>query len=253
MQGMSRITRPARVSLALAFLGLVCVIGALKVDGASTSAQEPPVHISAEPIILQVNETKPVNFMISVPEGQLGYGAYTVDITYNKSVATAACGAGPATCNADYQGQGKIRLVDISIVGVSDQLIKTVNFTGVQAGNFTFQYTIVTCTNSQGVPFQGCTGSGGGVLVEGGPPATATNTGTATATATNTSTTTTTPVTQTSTPTSTSTSTATPTGSATATPTRTSTATPTATSTVTATPPAYRAFGIYTARDGTGQ
>ncbi len=244
---MSRITRPARLSLLLAVVGVVCAAASLRVDGATTSAQQAPVHVSAEPIILLVGETKTVEFSITIPEGALGYGAYTVDITYDKTVASAVCGNGRTTCNPDYLGTSKIRLVDVSIAGVTSQVIQEINFTGVKPGDFTFSYNIVTCTNKNGVPFVGCTGSGGGVLVEGGGSATATHTNTATATATNTLVTTT-PGSATPTSTATNTATATPTGSSTATPTKTMTATPTGT--VTQTPATYRAFGILVAKDG---
>lgn len=213
-----------------------------------------PIFITSSPAIIQVGEDTDIDFVVSLPEGGFGYGAYTVDITYDPSKVAPQCISGRATCNANYTST-KIRLVDISLSGFTGGVIQTVRFTGTNPGAFSFTYNVVTCTNPSGVPLQGCSGSGGGIQVEGGgggsitPTATPTNT-VATATATNTSTPTPT-VSVTNTPTNTATNTPTPASSVTSTP--TATRTPTATPTATPEPGReYQLFAPMVACDGPG-
>ncbi len=216
--------------LPVALLGVVLSVASFVT---MVAAQGPaPVHISSSPAIIQVGETTDIDFVVTVPAGGEGFGAYTVDITFNPALFAAQCLSGRATCNA---GLGSlppniIRLVDVSLSGYKGGVIQTVRFTGISAGAHSFTYDIVTCTDPEGVPYQGCTGSGGGIQVEGGSlPTTPTHTPTATGV----------PATATSTATSTSTSTPTKTPSPTAT--KTSTPTPTAT----ATPDPARAFKLF--------
>ncbi len=228
----------------VALLGFV--LAAASIVTLASAAVAGGVHITSQPAIIQVNESVDIDFVISSPPGGTGYGAYTVDITYNPALVTAECGSGRATCNAHFT-LTKIRLVDIALPGFTSGIIKTVRFTGLAPGAVSFAYTIVTCTNADGENYTGCSGSGGGIQVEGGglptatptvgtPSPTPTNTATVLATATNT---------PASTGTTSPTATNTPTGTATPTPTKT--ATPTATPTPNPRP--FKAIAIHTSRD----